>query len=101
MKKGFYVRGVFVRGFFVRDFLVASDNSKQKLFMDWRKDPTDIDKRNKYMDYRNKFNALIRNTKNNYFKTKLQNNGSSKNLWKVIKTITSSKTEQKDRYITD
>lgn len=71
--------------------LVTSIKERDKLFQDHIKHPLDENRKQIYINYRNKLNALIKKTKNKYFKTMIEKNKNcSKNLWNAVKQFTNN-----------
>lgn len=69
--------------------LIQSINKKNDLYKKYRENP--LVYKDEFINYRNHLNHLIKVTKIDYFKTKIdKNKSSSKNLWNVIRTFDSN-----------
>lgn len=72
----------------VTNGLINAINKKDELYKIMKKYPT-IENTNKYKNYRNKLNELIKKTKFNYYQKIInENKNSSSSLWNTIKEIT-------------
>lgn len=79
----------------VTNGLVNSIKTRDRLFQNYIKNPLNQELKQDYINYRNKLNALIKKTKHDYFKNKIEKNKfDSKNLWNVVKEY--SNTNKKD-----
>lgn len=72
--------------------LLKSIETKNKLYKNVERNPEDTNTLNEFRRYRNKLSNLIKATKNNFYKAEIENNQNSpKQLWKCIKSISTSK----------
>lgn len=80
--------------------LVISIKKRDKLFQNYIRNPMNDELKKTYLTYRNKLNALIKKTKYEYFKNKIEKNRNcSKVLWNVVNEYTN--TNRKENSNTD
>ena len=71
--------------------LVTSIKERDRLFQNHIKHPLDEIRKQIYVNYRNRLNALIKKTKKYYFKNIIEKNKNcSKNLWNAVKQYTNN-----------
>lgn len=71
--------------------IIKSIETRDKLFRQSQTEPSNINLKKQYLDYRNKLTALIKKTKINYFRSKIDKNKTcTKNLWSMVKEMCNS-----------
>lgn len=71
--------------------IIKSIETRDKLFQQVQADPLNVNLKRQYLDYRNQLTTLIKKTKINYFKSKIDKNKTcTKNLWSTVKEMCNS-----------
>lgn len=77
--------------------IVKSINKRDRMYKEYQKNINNKKLLNEFKKYKNYLNNLIKSTKINYYKTKIdKHKNDSRNLWNTIKDISSSKKEHHD-----
>lgn len=75
--------------------LIKSINTKNELHRKYKNNPDNHAAKEEFITYRNYVNKLIKTTKSNFYKKQINlNKNNSKNLWSVVKSISSSTKKQ-------
>ena len=69
----------------VTDEIRCLSNKKKQLFIAHKHDPSNLNLKNKYIEFKKSFKSLIRQTKIEHKRKKLREcNGNSKSIWRII-----------------
>jgi hypothetical protein len=71
----------------ITEGIIRSISTRDKMHARLRRDPTNNDLKNNYKAYRNRLNKIINNTKEAFYKAKIENCNSSIKLWKCINEV--------------
>nr|CAI5850632.1 unnamed protein product [Callosobruchus analis] len=81
----------------ITEGLILSIRKRDQLKKLWSQNPNNIIMQNNYKQYRTILSNLIKKTKYQYYKNKLQSNkGDIKKTWDTIKEVTNEKTNKRD-----